>query len=357
MCSAERRNANGYWLDPNGNPHNADFDPITDPAGVYTYTVGTACASASATATVTYLPAPDAGTNANLALCSNAVPANLLDVLGGTPNVGGSWTGPGGGPFSGTYDPATDAPGVYTYTVSAGAGCAGASATVTVTETVASVPGTNGSVSFCGNGGAQGLIAFLGGSPQVGGTWTAPGGGAFNGTYNPAVNVPGVYTYTVSGTAPCTNGTATVTVTENAMPVAGTNGAITGSATATRWRSAFWRNSAVRRVLAVRGPPRAGAVHGDVRPRRGRARCVYLHGYRYGSLRERGGNGNGHGEPLTQRRGQRIIERVQQRGHGEPYRSIDRAQSNGTWTAPWCGMAPTIPRSTFQGFMCTPFRV
>ncbi len=218
---------NGYWTDPNGNPHNADFDPLTDPAGVYTYTVGTACANASATATITYLSAPNAGTNAVLALCSNAAPSNLFNALGGTPDAGGSWTAPGGGPFNGTYDPAVDSPGIYTYSVSAGAGCAGTSATVTVSETTAPVPGTNGTATFCGNGGAQGLIAFLGGSPQVGGIWTGPGGGAFGGSYDPAVHAPGVYTYTVVGTAPCPNGVATVTVTENALPIAGANGAIT----------------------------------------------------------------------------------------------------------------------------------
>ncbi len=218
---------NGYWTDPNGNPHNADFDPITDPAGVYVYTVGTACANATSTATVTYLPAPNAGVNANLALCANAAPSSLMSALGGTPDTGGTWTAPGGGPFSGNYDAAIDVPGAYTYTVAPGGGCPPASATVTVSETLPPVPGTDGTATFCSNGGVQNLLAFLGGVPQAGGTWTAPGGGAFSGSYNPAAHGPGVYTYTVTGTAPCANGTATVTVTENALPVAGTSGAIT----------------------------------------------------------------------------------------------------------------------------------
>lgn len=218
---------NGFWTDPNGFAHNGDFDPLTDPPGAYVYTVGTACASATATATITYLPAPDAGTDGVLSLCSNAAPANLFNVLGGTPDPGGAWTGPGGTPFSGTYDPATDNPGPYTYTVVSGNACASTSAVVNVSETAAPVPGTDGTATFCTNGGTQNLIAFLGGAPQVGGIWTAPGGAAFSGSYNPAVNVPGVYSYTVTGTSPCVNGVATVTVAENPLPVAGTNGSLT----------------------------------------------------------------------------------------------------------------------------------
>jgi gliding motility-associated-like protein len=38
---------------------------------------------------------------------------------------------------------------------------------------------------------------------------------------------PGVYTYTVTGTAPCTNATATVTITETGSPDAGNDGAVT----------------------------------------------------------------------------------------------------------------------------------
>ena len=47
------------------------------------------------------------------------------------------------------------------------------------------------------------------------------------GQYDPATMTPGVYTYTITGAAPCTNATATVTVTETTAADAGTDGAIT----------------------------------------------------------------------------------------------------------------------------------
>ena len=57
------------------------------------------------------------------------------------------------------------------------------------------------------------LFAALGGVKDEGGVWTVSGN---------------VHTYTVAAISPCTeNATATVTVTEQAQPNAGTNGTLT----------------------------------------------------------------------------------------------------------------------------------
>jgi hypothetical protein len=67
------------------------------------------------------------------------------------------------------------------------------------------------------------LFGILGGTPAAGGTWS---GGIAGGMYDPAVNAPGSFVYTVNGTAPCANATATITVTEPAPPNAGTDASV-----------------------------------------------------------------------------------------------------------------------------------
>ena len=97
-------------------------------AGIYTYTVAaTAPCDTDATATVivTEQQRPDAGTDGNLTICEGDVPteAQLFAQLGGTPDLGGTWS------------PALVGAGIYTYTVAATAPCANdATAQVTVTE-------------------------------------------------------------------------------------------------------------------------------------------------------------------------------------------------------------------------------
>jgi hypothetical protein len=150
----------------------------------------------------------------------------LLPVLGGTAQAGGSWIAPGGGTFAGTYDPAVNASGAYVYTVIGAAPCVNATAAVTVTEITIADAGSSGAVALCSTDGPLALFTALGGSPQAGGSWTAPGGAAFGGTYDPAADGPGVFTYTVASASPCPNTSASVIVTEALAPDAGTNGSL-----------------------------------------------------------------------------------------------------------------------------------
>ncbi|WP_165780062.1 T9SS type B sorting domain-containing protein [Hanstruepera neustonica] len=203
------------------------FDPAVDAPGIYTYTVaGTPpCPDASATVTVTVVPEPNAGTSSSINICaSDTTVQDLFTILGGTPDSGGTWN-PALASGTGLFDPAVDAPGVYTYTVAGTPPCPDASATVTVAVLPEPNAGTNGSIDICNNDATQDLFTALGGTPDSGGTWS-PALASGTGLFDPAVDAPGVYTYTVAGTPPCPDASATVTVTVVPEPNAGTNGSI-----------------------------------------------------------------------------------------------------------------------------------
>ncbi len=194
------------------------IDPATMNAGVYVYTVsGTApCPDETATVTVTINLPPDPGVDGAITLCTTDAPASLFAQLGGTPDAGGTWTGPSP-VVGGMIDPATMNAGAYVYTVSGTAPCPDETATVTVTINLPPDPGVDGAITLCSTDAPASLFALLGGTPDAGGTWTGPSL-VVGGMIDPATMSAGVYTYTVTGTAPCPDETATVTVTINTPP-------------------------------------------------------------------------------------------------------------------------------------------
>ncbi|HQV74300.1 MAG TPA: gliding motility-associated C-terminal domain-containing protein [Flavobacteriales bacterium] len=220
--------AGGTWAGPGGST-SANFDPATSQPGAYTYTVAgqMPCPNAAATINVSVVPRANAGTNATVSKCSIDPSFSLFASLGGSPATGGTWTPPPGGPTTGTFTPGTSPAGVYTYTVIGNSPCTNGTATVTVNVTNAPIPGTNSTITRCSNAADVNLFLQLGGSPQSGGTWTRPDGTSHNGTYLPASQPGGNYTYTVAGTGPCAARSAIVQVVRVVAPNAGSNGNIT----------------------------------------------------------------------------------------------------------------------------------
>ncbi len=201
------------------------FDPAVNAAGTYTYTLAATppCASASANVTVTVINAPDAGADNALTVCDQGAATSLFAALGGTPDAGGTWSGPSV-VAGGLYDPPTMIPGAYVYTVNGAAPCGPASATVTVSETGSPDAGADGAALICSNGAAINLFSSLSGTPDPGGTWS---GGLAGGLFDPAVNAAGTYTYTLAATPPCASASANVTVTVINAPDAGADNALT----------------------------------------------------------------------------------------------------------------------------------
>ncbi len=212
-------NSGGHWTGPDGATATGLFTPGTSLPGTYRYVVSVPppCVNDTALVTVDVVQAPDAGESAAIELCSSDAAIGLVSALGGTPDEVGTWTGPNG-LSSAAFYPGIDPPGSYVYTVAGTAPCPDASATLLIVVHALPSAGEDGSLSLCPEAGSADLFAVLGGAPDAGGTWTQPGGGAHSGLFDPASNVPGVYTYTVTGTPPCPNDQATALVQVHVVP-------------------------------------------------------------------------------------------------------------------------------------------
>lgn len=95
-------NITGTWTGPNGyitTDYNADFDPATSEAGVYTYTVPdqvtptgtTMCTGNQATVTVTVYKSPSAGEDGAFSVCRSDLKIDLIDYLDSTASIGGDF--------------------------------------------------------------------------------------------------------------------------------------------------------------------------------------------------------------------------------------------------------------------------
>jgi mucin-2 len=208
------------------------FNPAVDAAGAYTYTVtGNApCPNDTATVNVSIVQPSNAGNDAAVNVCSNAS-QDLFPALGNSAQTGGTWS-PALSSGTSIFNPLVDVAGTYTYTVTGVSPCGTDSATVTVSITPAPIAGQNGSVAFCANGTSQNLFNSLGGTPQSGGTWSPPLASG-TGVFNPFVDAAGTYMYTVTGTSPCPNASASVTVSIIPPPNAGNDASVTVCSNAT----------------------------------------------------------------------------------------------------------------------------
>ena len=195
----------GTWSGPSSTT--GSFDPSSMQPGNYVYTVAGsgACADATATVSVSVTQLPNAGADSTLQLCSNAGPADMRLALAGVPDSGGTWTGPS--TTTGTYDPASMNPGIYTYTVSGNTVCPDASALLNVTEQMAPNAGIGGAIEVCRTATTIALLNELGGDPDVQGIWTGPNG-IFIWIFNPTSDPEGNYRYVVQGTGVCPSDSA-----------------------------------------------------------------------------------------------------------------------------------------------------
>ena len=192
----------GTWTDDlgtgalNGSQINASLLPQGGPYP-FTYTVQDPnCGDVQATVEVTTTEYPDPGAGGPLVLCSTDGPVDLFDELGGNPDPG-AWTGPGGQPFGGIFDPAVDPPGEYAYTVAGTAFCPDTSAVLGITVNLPPDAGADGQLLACDTVTSLELFQGLGGTPQSGGVWAdLDGSGALaDGLVNTTLLTPGSYSF------------------------------------------------------------------------------------------------------------------------------------------------------------------
>jgi len=212
-----------------GTVSGADWGSLVPGAGYLVRVRSTSPASISAPyATSLTLAAPIAGTDAFLTLCTSGTPTDLFPLLpGATP--GGTWDDPNatGGLSGSVLSPALLGPGTYTFTYTVNeAGCTD-EATVTVAVNAVPNAGTNAMITVCSTDPPFTMYQELGGTPNAGGAWTAPNGAVVSGVFDPSVDPPGFYAYTVAGDPPCLNEASTLMIAVTQAPNAGTDGSAT----------------------------------------------------------------------------------------------------------------------------------
>ncbi len=173
---------NGTWTGPGSSVLPApplgtstfNFDPTSDPSGVYTYSIVNApCPSRFSTVTVSLNSAPSAGTSTNVTYCSNDPSVDLFNLLNGASPTG-IWTQSGIGP-SYIFDPSISSPGNYDYTVTDPNGAC-SPITSTINVNINPIPTSNinlSSTSIC-DGECIDLIFNLTGSAPFNLVYTDP---------------------------------------------------------------------------------------------------------------------------------------------------------------------------------------
>ncbi len=151
----------------------------------------------------------------------------------GTPNATISYTVNGGAiqtillnnSGTATITPVVNVTSVFTLVSATTAGTPACTSPQTGSVTVTTTPVPNAgndvvSQVFCSNAGLQDLFLLLGPDADLGGVWSPTLSGG-DGIFDPEVDAAGTYTYTLSGTAPCIDDVASITISLQNPPNAG----------------------------------------------------------------------------------------------------------------------------------------
>lgn len=199
------------------------FDPAIDAGGIYTYTVSNGiCGDSSATVEVIVSNMPNAGNDGFLTLCANDIPLDLFLSLGGNPDSGGTWS-PILASGTGIFNPILDNAGLYIYTVTNGS-CQNDQAKIEVTVYRPPNASYDTEIKVCASDSPIDLFDQLSGTPDLGGIWS-PTLASGSSVFDPEIDLPGQYIYTVSSGL-CPDNSTTVRVMVDPVPNAGIDGSL-----------------------------------------------------------------------------------------------------------------------------------
>ncbi len=184
------------------------------------------------TVTVIQPPVANIALETNETICSGQT---SIITITGTPNSTVSYTINGGviqtvllnASGTATLTPAVTSTSVFTLVSSTTGGSPACTSPQNGSVTIIATPVPNAGTDvfnqvFCSNAGLQDLFLLLGADADLGGVWSPTLSGG-DGIFDPEVDNPGTYTYTVSATAPCVDDVASITISIQTPPNAGSN--------------------------------------------------------------------------------------------------------------------------------------
>lgn len=192
--------------------------PLASPAITTTYFVSVSDSNACSqidSVTVTVTAPISAGGDGSVTICSNES-AWLFDHLTGAYDSTGSWLDPAFNNNDASFDLLLgDDPGNWYYVVQvANAACPPDTAVVVVAVNQLPDAGFDQTVNVCSSDSAFQLPLSLGIDDSTG-TWYDPNLTVVGNMYMPGISQPGTFLYVLTGSAPCPNDTAFVTVNES----------------------------------------------------------------------------------------------------------------------------------------------
>jgi len=202
----------GQWYSPNGTANNSGIlAPALAQSGWYAYEILVDGCVQTSGVQLNMIQNANPGLSETYLICETYEPFELDEQLDGA-DMGGVWFDPNQNPFAGLYTPTQDQPGTYVYMIDTVEFCPAVFSTLTILENTLADVGEDNDLFVCPGAVQVNLFDYLGGTPEVGGTWFNTNNQSFNGQFDPSIMPAGEYRYRILGAVPCPNQEASVFV-------------------------------------------------------------------------------------------------------------------------------------------------